>query len=134
MKVTSLVIMGLFIAIRGQGVKIYRYVHRMVALAFLGEPVGKMDVNHKDGNKKNNSLSNLEWCTRSENQIHAFSTGVRTDIGERKYNSVLSESKVRIFRHLYDNKIADEKEMAKMFGVNQATLSDAVKRRTWRHI
>jgi hypothetical protein len=52
------------------------YVHRLVADAFLGKENGKEYVNHIDGNKSNNSLSNLEWCTRSENMKHAYDNGL----------------------------------------------------------
>lgn len=56
-------------------------MHRLLALAFLPYPcnVDELDVNHKDGNKSNNSLSNLEWSTRKRNCDHAYSTGLRTD-------------------------------------------------------
>lgn len=50
-------------------------VHRLVALAFLGEYYN-LEVNHKDGNKKNNCVNNLEWCSRSENTIHAYKIGL----------------------------------------------------------
>lgn len=46
-------------------------IHKLVSLMFLGESKG-LDVNHKDGNKKNNELSNLELCTRSQNMYHAY--------------------------------------------------------------
>jgi hypothetical protein len=46
-------------------------LHRLIACVFLENPEGKCDVNHKDGNRSNNHVSNLEWCTRSENQLHA---------------------------------------------------------------
>ena len=51
-------------------------VHRLVALAYLPNPLHKDQVNHIDGNKTNNVLSNLEWSTQSENQIHAHKTGL----------------------------------------------------------
>lgn len=53
-------------------------VHRMVCWAFHGAPeFDGAQVNHKDGNKANNSADNLEWCTQSENQTHAVDTGLR---------------------------------------------------------
>jgi hypothetical protein len=52
-------------------------IHRLVAKEFIPNPKNKPQINHKDGNKKNNYYKNLEWCTNSENQLHAFSTGLQ---------------------------------------------------------
>ena len=59
------------------GIRTWYLVHRLVALAFIENPDEKPYVNHKDGNKANNSVDNLEWCTSRENQVHAFATGLK---------------------------------------------------------
>ncbi len=51
-------------------------VHRLVALTYIDNPESKKEVNHIDGDRMNNHASNLEWCTRSENMIHAVETGL----------------------------------------------------------
>lgn len=52
-------------------------VHRLVALHFIPNPYQYTQVNHKDGNKQNNHVSNLEWCSPSQNADHALQTGLR---------------------------------------------------------
>ena len=56
----------------------HKRVHRLVASAFCEKRDGCDEVNHKDGNKLNNHADNLEWCTKSENMIHAYRTGLQT--------------------------------------------------------
>jgi len=57
----------------------YRTVHRLVAEAFLGKREG-LDINHKNGDKQDNRLENLEWCTRKENMEHCVRNGLRKDV------------------------------------------------------
>ena len=54
----------------------HKYVHRMVAEAFIPNPNNYTDVNHKDGNKQNNHISNLEWVSHSQNIYHALENGL----------------------------------------------------------
>jgi hypothetical protein len=60
-----------------QGKKITCKVHRLVAQTFISNPDDKPNINHKDGNKKNNHISNLEWVTTAENNHHQLNTGLK---------------------------------------------------------
>ena len=53
------------------------YVHRLVAMTFIPNPENKPMINHIDGNKLNNDVKNLEWCTRQENERHAWNHGMK---------------------------------------------------------
>lgn len=65
------------VPIKINGQRKEHFIHRLVALLFVPNPLNKPYVNHKDGNKLNNHANNLEWCTPNENNIHAFRNGLK---------------------------------------------------------
>ena len=71
----------------GKNNTILKRVHRIVAEAFIPNPDSCKQVNHIDGDKANNSVSNLEWCTSQQNNIHALQTGLRT--GKKKGKQII---------------------------------------------
>lgn len=68
-------------------------LHRLIALAFIPNPLNKPCINHKNGNKLDNRIENLEWCTRAENNTHSYRTGLRkASLGKRytgQYKSIV---------------------------------------------
>jgi len=70
-------------------------IHRVVALHFIPNPNNFPEVNHKDGNKINNKVDNLEWVTREQNIQHGFKNNlIKTLSGEKAHNNVLSNEQV----------------------------------------
>lgn len=67
-----------------EGKIIKKMVHRLVAETFLPNENNLPEINHKDGNKSNNIVTNLEWCTTLDNIHHAFDTGLRTHCSPKK--------------------------------------------------
>ena len=76
-------------------------VHRLVATAFIPNPDNLPCVNHKDGNKLNNNVNNLEWSTYSENNKHAYNTGLRDKYATAKRTRKLTAKQVEEIRALY---------------------------------
>jgi len=104
--------------------------HRLVARAFLGEcPIGKQ-VNHIDGNKINNRVENLEYLIPSENQLHAFRTGLHKPVrGSDSNLSKLTEDDVIVIRSLLGKK--SQKFIAKKFGVDRSNISHIARGKSW---
>jgi hypothetical protein len=109
-------------------------IHRLVATAFIPNVKNKPFINHKDGNKKNNSVDNLEWVTNQENISHAVKNGRHNLKGSRHPKSKLEEEEVLKIRELYERKVFTRTELGEMFGVTEGTISYIVKRMTWKHI
>lgn len=107
--------------------------HRMVAEAFIPNPRNLPCVNHKDGNKLNNAVTNLEWCTHSENTIHAYKNGLEK-AGELCASSKLTQTEVDYIRekHKRRDKKFGTNALAKHFGVDRSTISDIVANKSWR--
>jgi len=110
-------------------------IHRLVAIAFIKNPSNKEQVNHIDGNKINNKVENLEWCTNTENIRHAFRTGLFDNrIGSRCGNSKLNEKQVlEIFEMIKAKKII-YKDIAKKFNVSTAAIALIAMGRNWSHL
>lgn len=110
------------------------YVHRLVAMSFIKNSLNKSDVNHIDGNKLNNELSNLEWASSSENNQHARDSGLHSGIGETHYLSVLTESDVKNIRKIYSERNISQNKIAIMFNVSHGTIWAILNGKTWKNI
>jgi hypothetical protein len=115
-------------------------VHRLIAKTFIPNPDNKPQVNHKDGNKLNNDIENLEWVTSSENSEHACKIGLKVMPcmkGESHHSNKLTEIEViKIKKTLkYDKiEIGHWSRLAKELNVSPSCISDVVNGRHWTHV
>lgn len=105
---------------------VHKQVHRLVAEAFIPNPENKPQVSHKDGDTTNNRVSNLEWVTPSENQLHARKSGLKPDdTGTNSPNSNLTANQIQYCRTMYKprDKTYGCIALAKRFNISKSTMS-----------
>lgn len=121
-----------YLVIKPGGNSQVRYVHLLVARAFLGERPKGLTVNHKDGVKTNNSASNLEYVTYKENTQHAFRIGLR-HCGEKNPRAKITEAQAREGYRLVANGLS-QSAAGRIIGIPAATLSSIVRGKSWKHL
>lgn len=106
------------------------FVHRLVAEKYIPNPEHKEQVNHKDGDKTNNSVANLEWVTNQENRNHAVKNNLHL-CGDKCPWAKLNSQQVIEIR---ENTQYSNEELAKIYNVSVTTITDVLNFRTWKII
>lgn len=106
-------------------------VHRLVAMNFLPNPNSYKEINHKDCNRLNNRVDNLEWCDRFYNIKYAFEKGKASNKGVRNPNSKLNEDDVRAIKALNNTGKFYNTEIAKLFKVSSSTIDMILSNKIW---
>jgi hypothetical protein len=110
-------------------------VHRLVADAFIPNPLNLPYVNHKDADKSNNHATNLEWCTHDNNMKHAWALGLpKTHYGESHGMSRLTEHDVLNIRRLYSTGKTSYPKLSRQFGISISHAHRIVSKQIWKTV
>lgn len=110
-----------------------RVVHRLVLLAFVGPCPTGHEARHIDGDRKNNSLSNLRWGTKDENAADRIAHGTQVR-GEKVNTSRLTPEQVREIRRRYADESIGHRRLAAAYGVARNTIAGILTGKTWAHL
>lgn len=102
-------------------------VHRLIAIAFVPNPYEKPEVNHKDGNKRNNAINNLEWATDKENSQHAALNGLLAT-GGRNGNAKTTDRQAVVIYHKYRTGRLRIRELAIRYGYSEPGIKMVINR------
>ena len=108
------------------------YVHKLVMEAFVGGAAGR-DVNHLDGNKKNNCLDNLEYCDRLHNVRHAITLGLQNNSGENNGMNKFTEEQITEAHRLVTSG-ASKQEASRASGVSIGVIAQVMRGTHWKHL
>ena len=109
-------------------------VHRIVARVFIGPCPPGYQVNHKNGDKNDARLENLEYCTPKENSRHARESLGHNFQGESVGTAKLTEAQVREIRRLHDIAGISSYRLARMYGMGTSQILRIIHRQSWTHI
>lgn len=115
---------------RNDGTKrtVTKLVHKLIAETFIPNPNHYPQINHKDGDKQNNAIDNLEWCSASENACHAHKTGLAfTYRGSEHINAKLTDEQIKEIREQYAKGAISQGEIAIAYNVSQTTVGRIVR-------
>jgi len=111
-----------------------RKPHRLVAETFIPNPENKETVNHIDGNKENNHVSNLEWSTMDENMQHAKQTGLINTSIKRTFNTLSEQQVIEIIHKLtLPREELLMKDICEQYNISTRTLSNINSGKTWKN-
>lgn len=119
--------------VKGSGKYITKMVHRLVTQTFLGD-AEDLCVNHKDGNKLNNRLDNLEYVTRSANMRHALDNGLTKDVGENHHFAKLTEKQVHEICKLIVESELELKDIAKLYNISRQAITNITTKHRWTRV
>ena len=122
-----------YVILRKDNIAKHKFIHKEMAIAFIPNPENKPHVNHKDGNKLNNALGNLEWCTAKENTQHAIRTGLLKMNGEDNPQNKYSKRIIIKMRKLNELGIT-KKVISNIFNIHPNYVSDIILKKRWKHI
>ena len=108
-------------------------IHRLVAITFIKNPNNYNQVNHIDGNKSNNHVSNLEWVNNSMNQKHAFEKGLqRSRAGEGHSSNIITDEIALLIMDMI--KYETPTNISKILNVSRHIVYDIKRGKTWQHL